>query len=193
MFRIGDSVSLTLRRSYLVLITVTSVLMAVLAIMAVSSPARAATTATQQAIPVPIPAGQANTPGPVPGAAQPATAAACTPYVDGDYVHVTSGDASGHGWWYLGNCANQKTTVSMGIQEYWCVLTNGVCTSYFWRTEATGSAYVYPGGGSGNRANARSTCQNTRTAAWRSYVIVSLGNGASAYTAAQNLACQNLT
>jgi hypothetical protein len=35
--------------------------------------------------------------------------------------------------------------------------------------------------------------RNVVPAGWRSYVIVYIGNGASAYTAAQNLACRTLT
>jgi len=115
----------------------------------------------------------------------PAAAAACTPYVDGDYAHVSSGDVSAHGWWYRNNCPNTKTTVYIGLQEFY--------SDGSWRTKATGSAYVYPGGGSGNRATARHICESVVPAGWRSYVIVYIGNGASAYTAAQNLACRTLT
>jgi hypothetical protein len=115
----------------------------------------------------------------------PAIPAACTPYVDGDYAHLSSGDVSAHGWWYQGTCPNTKTTVTIGLQEYYSDNT--------WRTKATGSAYVYPGGGSANRAVARHVCESTVPAGWRSYVIVTIGTGASAYTAAQNLACRTLT
>jgi hypothetical protein len=111
--------------------------------------------------------------------------AGCTPYVDGDHAHVTSGQVSVHGWWYRGTCANTKTTVSVGLQEYYSDKT--------WRTKATGSANVWPGGGSANWANARHVCESTVIAAWRSYIIVKIGNGASAYTTGQNLACRTLT
>ena len=111
-------------------------------------------------------------------------AAACTPYVDGDHAHVSSGDVSVHGWWYRNNCANTKTTVYVGLQEYY---SDGT-----WRTKATGSKYVWPGGGSANRAVARHVCESVVPAGWRSYVIVHIGNGASAYTPAQNLACRTL-
>lgn len=117
------------------------------------------------------------------GGTVPATA--CTPYVDGDYAHVSSGDVSVHGWWYQGNCPNTKTTVTIGLQEYY--------SDGSWRTKATGSASVYPGGGSGNRATARHLCESVVPAGWRSYVIVTIGNGASEYTASQNLACRTLT
>jgi hypothetical protein len=74
------------------------------------------------------------------------------------------------------------SSVYIGLQEYYSDKT--------WRTKATGSAYVWPGGGSANWATARRTCENTFVAGWRSYIIVYIGNGASAYTTGQNLACQ---
>jgi len=52
-----------------------------------------------------------------------------------------------------------------------------------------GSKNVYPGSGSANWANARATCQGTGLAGWRSYVIVHIGTGASAYVGFQNLNC----
>lgn len=110
---------------------------------------------------------------------------ACTPYVDGDNAHLSGGDVSAHGWWYRGTCPNQKTTVYIGLQEFY---SDGI-----WRTKDTGSAYVWPGGGSANWATARRTCENRFVAGWRSYIIVYIGNGASAYTPGQNLACQVLT
>jgi hypothetical protein len=78
-----------------------------------------------------------------------------------------------------------KFTRQIGLQEYY--------SDGSWRTMATGSAYVYPGGGSSNWANARHICESVVVAGWRSYVIVNIGNGASANTAAQNLACRTLT
>jgi hypothetical protein len=109
-------------------------------------------------------------------------ATACTPYVDGDYAHLSSGDVSAHGWWYQGTCANTKTTVTIGLQEYF---SDGT-----WHNQGTvGQANVYPGGGSANRAVARQVCEGVALAGWRSYVIVNIGLGASAYTNAQNLNC----
>lgn len=151
-----------------------------------------AAAASSSAVPAPYPgAVPASNPGagavlPAPPSAAvtgiPAVAAACQPYVDGDYAHVTSGDASVHGWWYRNNCPNVKTTVYVGLQEFY--------SDGSWRTKATGSAYVYAGGGSSNRANARSTCQNGLLTGWRSYIIVRIGNGASANTVGQNLDCR---
>jgi hypothetical protein len=120
-------------------------------------------------------------PAPVTGSGA-APAAACTPYVDGDYAHLSSGDVSSHGWWYQGSCPFTKVTVTIGLQEYF---SDGI-----WRNKGTiGSAYVYPGGGSARRATARDLCVGVALAAWRSYVRVSIGTGASAYTPAQNLNC----
>src|SRR5947209_6449598 len=93
---------------------------------------------------------------------------ACTPYVDGDYAHVSSGDVSAHGWWYEGTCGNTKTTVTVGLQEYF---SDGT-----WHDQGTpGQKNVYPGGGSANRAATRQVCDGVALAAWRSYVIVSIG------------------
>lgn len=148
--------------------------------------ASAATSAPAASAPYPIPYPGAGTgssvPPPIPVGQ--VAAAECTPFVDGDNVHVSSGDVSAHGWWYLGSCANQKTVVSIGLQEYFSDKT--------WHNEgAVGTKNVYPGGGSANRAATRVTCAATApTAGWRSYVIVTLGTGASAYTGALNLACR---
>lgn len=115
----------------------------------------------------------------VPGAA----AAACVPYVDGDNVHVSSGDVSGHGWWYRNTCANTKTTVTIYLYEYYSDKT--------WHWKNTGSKSVYPGGGSANRAAVRIACTGVVPAAWRTLVVVKIGAGASAYTKTLNLPCRN--
>lgn len=115
----------------------------------------------------------------------PDAAAGCTPFAQGDNVHPSSGDASGHGWWTIGDggCPNEKAKVTVGLQEYFSDKT--------WHNEGSvGTASVYPGGGSANRAVARATCASTVPAGWRSYVIVAIGNGASGYTPAQNIACR---
>ncbi len=105
----------------------------------------------------------------------------CTPYVDGDYAHLSSGDVSAHGWWYQGTCPNTKATVTVYLYEYF---SDGT-----WHYQASGSKYVYPGGGSVNRAVARQVCEGVAPASWRTLITVSIGTGASAYTAVQNLNC----
>jgi len=133
--------------------------------------------------PYPYPGTVPPTPPPIPGSGGAPTVNTCTPFVNGDNVHgPTSGDASGHGWWYRNNCTNVKATVYIGLQEYF---SDGT-----WHNQgAIGSKYVYPGGGSANWANARQVCEGFALAGWRSYVYVTIGNGASAYTPAQNLNC----
>lgn len=138
--------------------------------------------ASSSPVPAPYPGAGTGVPAPPTGPTGTAPAAACTPYVDGDTVHVTSGDISGHGWWYKNDCPNQKTTVTIGLQEYF---SNGV-----WYNKGTvGSKKVYPNGGSANWANARDTCVGTSLAGWRSYVIVTIGTGASAYVGFANRDC----
>jgi len=134
------------------------------------------------AVPAPNPGAGAVLPAPpsAPVTSSPAVAAACQPYVDGDYAHVTLGDVSAHGWWYQNNCPYVKTTVYMGLQEFY--------SDGSWRTKATNSAYLYPG--KANKANVRDACQNGEFTGWRSYIIVYIGNGASANTIGQNLYCR---
>jgi hypothetical protein len=107
-------------------------------------------------------------------------AAACRPYVDGDYAHFSSGDVSAHGWWYRGSCANTKTEVKVYLYEYF--------SDHTWHYQAMGKATVWPGGGS-QRATARQVCEGVASASWRSLITVKIGTGASAYTPAQNLNC----
>jgi len=106
---------------------------------------------------------------------------ACTPYVDGDDPHPSSGDVSVHGWWYRGSCANQKTEVTIYLYEYF---SDGT-----WHYQAKGKKTVWPGGGSANRAVARQQCEGVARASWRSLVVVKLGNGASAYMPGETLNC----
>jgi hypothetical protein len=120
---------------------------------------------------------------PIPASATPD--ATCTPTVAGDYAHLSGGDVSAHGWWYNEDCPNQKTTVTVGLQEYFSDRT--------WHNQGTGTAYVWPGGGSANRAAVHQVCDGVAQASWRSYIIItSPGGGASAYTNLQNLKCTHV-
>lgn len=97
------------------------------------------------------------------------TAAACLAYTRGDNVHRSSTGfaASGHGWWDNVNCSAREADVTIWLQQYY---SDGV-----WRTRgSTGTERVYSGGGSGNRANARAVCADSRTTGWRSVVDVDL-------------------
>ena len=145
-------------------------------------PASAADPTASAAHPAPYP--YADTAPSTPRVLGPGTAAAaCVPYVDGDNVHVSSGDVSGHGWWYRNTCPNTKTTVTIYLYEYYSDNT--------WRWKNTGSKSVYPGGGSANRAAVRINCTGVVPAAWRTLVVVKIGAGASAYTKTLNLPCRN--
>jgi hypothetical protein len=62
-----------------------------------------------------------------------------------------------HGWWgkTSGSCP-AKATVTVSLQGYWCQnIPDGPCS---WITLTPGSAYVYPGGGSGNWATSSVGC-----------------------------------
>jgi hypothetical protein len=135
------------------------------------------------AVTAPDPSADAVLPVPPSAPVSTVVAAACQPYVDGDYAHPSTtvpGDVSAHGWWYQNNCPYVKTTVYMGLQEFY--------SDGSWRTKATNSAGEYPG--KSHKANVRTACQNGEYTGWRSYIIVHIGNGASANTIGQNLYCR---
>ncbi|MFR9806433.1 hypothetical protein ACL02T_29715 [Pseudonocardia sp. RS010] len=106
-----------------------------------------------------------NTGSPEEGAAS--RAALCNFTTNGDYVHVSSGDASGHGWWVNGDCDTEYATVTVTLQEYFADGT--------WHDISEGEATVLSGGGRGKRATARATCEDTSfMASWRTVVDVDL-------------------
>ncbi|GAB3954618.1 hypothetical protein [Micromonospora vulcania] len=113
--------------------------------------------------------------------------AGCAFITDGDYVHKTGNDATGHGWWVNVNCASgTRATVKIWLEEYF--------SDNSWRVKGSGSkSPVYSGGGSANRANARATCQNSGTVSWRSRIDVDLigqvDSPEQAVTAVRELAC----
>jgi hypothetical protein len=85
---------------------------------------------------------------------------------NGDYVHITAGDASGHGWWekLSGTATSAKVTI-------WLEENLGGT----WYIEATGTYTGGPGPGSGKWANARYTCiPTTSTYQWRSRIDVDI-------------------
>lgn len=105
-----------------------------------------------------------------------------------DNVHHPKGSnyVSGHGWWYNVDCpAGTRAKVTTWIQEYY--------SDGSWRTKDTGDKTVYSGGGSGNRSNARRTCDRYVTVSWRSEVDVDLigisDSNNIGRSATQNLAC----
>ncbi|MFE3140694.1 hypothetical protein [Streptomyces scopuliridis] len=122
----------------------------------------------------------------------PAYAEAAEPGViitDGDRVHVSSTPpptASAHGWWKKVSGPGDKARVTIDLQ-----VKNADGS---WRTVATGSKVVKPGGGSARRANARKQCVNVnRTIHWRSVIDVDIigvvDSPEKAVTATQSLRC----
>ena len=147
--------------------------------VAVSGP-----TQLSNAVPAPVPAGEAN-PDTV---TIPATG--CSPQAVGDYVHVSSTPpptASGHGWWNKGNCTAVKAQVTVQLQEFF--------SDGSWRNKGTaGSAAIYAGGGSGNRVTGRATCTaGTALTGWRSVVtadVIGQSGLSQIITAAQDIYCR---
>jgi hypothetical protein len=93
----------------------------------------------------------------------------CYPVAKGDYVHVSSGDASGHGWWEPGNCTASDAYVTAQLQEY---------ISSRWENKGSApQVHVPPGGGSGKRATGRATCSSTTLTWWRSQITVVVTQG----------------
>ena len=117
------------------------------------------------------------------------TAGSCTYRQAIDDPHLSSGDASVHGWWLRisGTCPD-KANVDVYLQGYWCDIYG--CR---WITVGSGSGDYYAGGGSGQRATARRTCSGTSTVGWRGFVDVDLivvsDPSGYTYSTIQNLAC----
>ena len=108
-----------------------------------------------------------------------------------DYVHISSSSprsASGHGWWATINsaCAWRTATVTVQIQRRNSL---GIWVNVGQR----GTADVQVGGGSGNRATARYTCQGTARNTYRSWADVDIHGVFDSpdrnYSAAQQLSC----
>lgn len=111
----------------------------------------------------------------------------CNFYTQGDYVHVSGTDASGHGWWTNVNCDATWAVVTVVLQEYY---SDGT-----WRDKGSGSATVRSGGGSGNRATGRAGCNaGTALTGWRSVIDVDLvgqpDDPSKLTTSSQNIACR---
>ena len=94
-------------------------------------------------------------------------AALCSFRTDGDRVHISGTEASGHGWWINVNCRpGTKAVVTVQLQE----LKDGD-----WKNVGTvGKATVLSGGGRGKRATGRAACVGTAEMRWRSVVDVNL-------------------
>jgi hypothetical protein len=106
----------------------------------------------------------------------------------GDYVHVTSGDASAHGWYEQGpGDPAGPVTIKVQLQAM-----EGPCGTWV-NIGAPGVGTVkHPGGGSGNRVNVRTKCAGTGSFTWRSVVSGHTAGevyGQPAYTAPRPLKC----
>jgi hypothetical protein len=85
---------------------------------------------------------------------------------NGDYVHITAGDASGHGWWEKVSGTASTAKVTIWLEEN----LGGT-----WYVEASGTYTGGPGPGSGRWANARYACiPTTGTYQWRSRIDVDI-------------------
>jgi hypothetical protein len=113
--------------------------------------------------------------------------AICRFRMEGDYVHISIGDASGHGWWVNIDCEAMQAIVTVQLQQY----INGS-----WQNAGSpGSKTVYSGGGSANRAVGRAHCNTTTTTSWRSVIDVDvigiLDSPFKYYTPTQSLNCRH--
>jgi hypothetical protein len=110
----------------------------------------------------------------------------CKPIANGDYVHVSSGQASGHGWWTQGTCTDPYATVAISLQELWT--SDGTWHGGYGPNSST----ERPGSGSATRVTAKQTCKDTSKRYWRSVVSVVLEDGSSDTTTTdkQYIACR---
>jgi hypothetical protein len=116
--------------------------------------------------------------------------AACSFDTLGDYVHKSSGQASGHGWWKAYSGCNPTARVKVQLQE---LFSNGVY--YVWYNRGTvGNEVVTSGGGAGNRSTGKATCNTSDYVGWRSVVDVDIigqsDPGDWLYTPASNIYCK---
>lgn len=111
----------------------------------------------------------------------------CNFWTRGDYVHVSLGDASGHGWWENVDCNATQAVVTVQLQQY----INGSWVD----AGSPGSKTVYSGGGSANRAVGRARCNSSAYTAWRSEVDVDVigtpDDPSKLYTPTRYLYCRH--
>lgn len=113
-----------------------------------------------------------------------AQAALAVFYTRGDFVHVTRGQASGHGWWTKGTTKATKAKVTVQLQYK-------PKKSSSWNNRGKGVRTTKPG--TSKRANARMTCKSLSRKQWRSWVDVDLigylDSPNKLYTEARTLKC----
>lgn len=169
----------------------------IILIAAIAGPALLAVSQSPaSAAPGNLAAHHAAVPAPFPGGVKPGSAGItparvkimmdCSPLPRGDYVHTSSGDVSGHGWWLQNDCSATTAVVDVQLQEYY--------SDGSWRNKGNpGTGTVRPGGGSSARVTGRVTCGSSTTTGWRSMISVST-NGefglGFAYTNSQDISCR---
>lgn len=103
----------------------------------------------------------------------------------GDYVHVTGGQASGHGWWLKGTTKAVKAKVTVQLQYK-------PKKNSSWNNRGKADVRTIKPGTS-KRANARVTCRSSGKKQWRSWVDVDLigylDTPDKLYTSARTLKC----
>lgn len=121
----------------------------------------------------------------------PATVASTCNYSGkADYPHVSSGEASVHGYWIKnsGRCPS-TATVTVDLQARACSDVFG-CV---WITQSTASGTFTPGPGTGKWATPHKKCANSSTGGWRGRVDVDLTDWSDPsgydYSVAVDLAC----
>lgn len=107
----------------------------------------------------------------------------CTPDTRSDNPHVTRGDVSGHGWWFKGDCSNNRAVVTVCLQQYY---TDGTH-----RTKECNDRTIAPG--SSRRANARTACTGRALTTWRNVVdvdVVGEADAAEQDAKYENISCR---
>lgn len=111
----------------------------------------------------------------------------CRFRMEGDWVHTSMGDASGHGWWVNIDCQATQAIVTIRLQQN----ING---SWVY-VGSPGQKTVYSGGGSANRAATRVRCNSSAWTSWRSEIDVDvigiLDTPGKHYTSVRSLNCRH--
>ena len=104
------------------------------------------------------------------GTGQHASAAAHTYSANGDYVHVTNGRASAHGFWDWTSAAppTRTATVVIALQKY-----NPATKKWITVNTASNSTQGV-GSGSGRRLPVNVPCNGSTATQWRSSIVASV-------------------
>lgn len=96
----------------------------------------------------------------------------CNPGSDMDNIHYSKGDVSVHGWWYKGDCSNNRAEVTVKLEALWCDPLGCRWIDPPQSPVTPNHDIVYPGGGSANRVVARGPCASGVKTGWRATVEV---------------------